>query len=257
MDPMRDLVEDYALDLLSDADRAAFEARLATDPALRQQLAAASDALASLAFSTPVAPEPGLKDRVMARIAGTAPTRHETRPLPFAAPVRRSRAPLWLGGALAASLLLIAKLSTDLRQARRDWMIARSTMTASERAVAQRDSLIAQLTDPSVELVTMAATGAARPAIKAYMNRARRTMMLSAAALEAPSAGQAYQLWFIIDGKPVPSVTFRPDSTGHALLRDVAMPAGEVSATAITREPEGGSTTPTMPILFVGKHATE
>jgi hypothetical protein len=33
--------------------------------------------------------------------------------------------------------------------------------------------------------------------------------------------------------------------------------AEEVSATAITHEPEGGSTTPTMPILFVGKHATE
>lgn len=257
MDPMRDLVEDYALDLLSGAERAAFEARLAIDPALRRELAAASDALASLAFSTPVAPEPGLKDRVMARVTGAAPIRHETKPLPFAAPVRRSRAPFWLGAALAASLLLVAKLSSDLRSARHDWRLARSAKTASERAVAQRDSLIAQLTDPSVELVTMAATGAAKPAIKAYLNRARRTMMLSAAALDAPSVGQAYQLWFIIDGKPVPSVTFRPDSVGHALLRDVAIPAGAVSATAITREPEGGSTTPTLPILFVGKPATE
>jgi anti-sigma-K factor RskA len=257
MDPVRDLVEDYALDLLSAAERAAFEARLATDPALRKELAATSEILASLAFSTPVVPQPGLKARVMARVTAIAPSGGEAKVLPFVAPVRRSRAPLWLGAALAASLLLIAKLSSDLRNARQDSLIARSTMTASERAVAQRDSLIAQLTDPSVELVTMAATGAAKPAIKAYLNRTRRTMLLSAASLEAPSAGQAYQLWFIIDGKPVPSVTFRPDSTGHALLREVAMPTGEVSATAITREPEGGSATPTMPILFVGKHATE
>jgi anti-sigma-K factor RskA len=257
MDPMRDLVEDYALDLLSGAERAAFEARLATDPALRKELAATTEALASLAFSMPVVPEPRLKDRVMARVTASAPARDEKKALPFVAPVRRSRAPIWLGAALAASLLLVAKLSSDLRNARQDWLMARSTMTASERAVAQRDSLIAQLTDPSVELVTMAATGAARPAVKAYLNRTRRTMLLSAASLEPPSAGQAYQLWFIVDGKPVPSVTFRPDSTGRALLRDVAMPAGEVSATAITREPEGGSTTPTMPILFVGKHATE
>jgi anti-sigma-K factor RskA len=257
MDPMRDMVEDYALDLLTAAERTAFEARLASDPALRKELAATSEALASLAFSTPVVPQPELKHRVMARVTATATTRAGTKALPFVAPVRRSRAPIWLGAALAASLLMIAKLSSDLRNARHDWMMARSTMTASERAVAQRDSLITQLTDPSVELVTMAATGAAKPAIKAYLNRTRRTMLLSAASLEAPSTGQAYQLWFIVDGKPVPSVTFRPDSTGHALLRDVAMPAGEVSATAITREPEGGSTTPTMPILFVGKHATE
>jgi hypothetical protein len=168
-----------------------------------------------------------------------------------------ARAPLWLGAALAASLLLVVKLSSDLRTARQDWLIARSAMNASERSVAQRDSLISQLTDPSVELVTMAATGAAKPAIKAYLNRTRRTLLLSAASLETPSPGQAYQLWFIVDGKPVPPVTFRPDSTGRALLRDVAMPAGEVSATAVTREPEGGLTTPTMPILLVGKHATE
>ena len=256
MDPMRDLVEDYALDLLSGAERAAFEARLATDPALRTEFAATSDALASLAFSTPVAPEPGLKDRVMARVTATAPPRRNEATAFRGAGSPVPRAALAWGGTCGV-VALVAKLSSDLRNARHDWRIARSTMTASERAVAQRDSLIAQLTDPSVELVTMAATGAAKPAIKAYLNRTRRTMLLSAAALDAPSAGQAYQLWFIIDGKPVPSVTFRPDSMGHALLRDVAIPAGDVSATAITREPEGGSTTPTMPILFVGKHVTE
>lgn len=257
VDPVHDLVEDYALDLLSAAERAAFEAQLAGDPALRRELAATTEALASLALSTPVMPAPGLKDRVMARVNPDASARDKSKVLPFGAPVRRSRAPLWLGAALAASVLLIARLSSELRNARQDSLIARSAMSASERVVAQRDSLIAQLTDPSVELVTMAATGAVKPAIKAYLNRTRRTLLLSAASLETPVAGQAYQLWFIIDGKPVPSVTFRPDSTGHALLRDVAMPDGEVSATAITREPEGGSTTPTMPILFVGKHATE
>jgi anti-sigma-K factor RskA len=256
IDPLRELLEEYALDLLDSEQRAAFEARLAVDAALRQELAATTEALATLAFSTPALPAPALKDRVMAQVAAT-PASRDWKVLPFMAPARRSRAPLWLGAALAASLVLIAKLALDIRDARREGQAAHFAAAASDRTVAQRDSLIAQLTDPSVELVTMAATGAAKPAIKVFLNRRRRTLFLSAASMETPPSGQAYQLWFIVDGKPVPSVTFRPDSTGRAVVRDVAIPAGKVSATAITREPEGGSVTPTMPILFVGKHATE
>ncbi|MGH7592708.1 MAG: anti-sigma factor [Gemmatimonadales bacterium] len=252
--PAHDLVEEYALGMLDDAQRTAFEASLRADPALRAALAVTVETLGSLAFSTPAAPTSELKARVMARIADMD---RPVRVTPGDRVARRSRTPIWLGAALAASLVVVAKLSVDLQRARHDGQAAELAVDAGTRALAQRDSLIAQLTDPGVELVTMAATGAARPAIKAYLNRARRRMFLSAASLEPPPAGQAYQLWFIVDGKAVPSVTFKPDSSGRALLRDVAMPAGEVSATAITREPEGGSTTPTPPILFVGKPAAE
>jgi len=105
--------------------------------------------------------------------------------------------------------------------------------------------------------VTLAATGATRPVVKAYVNRVRRTMMLSAGLLDTLPAGRAYQVWFIVGGKAVPSVTFRPDSAGRALLRDVPLPAGAVAATAITQEPAGGSPAPTTPVLFVGKLTTE
>ena len=256
MEPMHELVEEYALGLLDPAQRAAFEARLAADPALRHELAETTAALTSLAFATPAVPPEELKQRVMARVAAAAPT-GDAKVLPFAAPPRRSWTPIWLGAALAASLLLVASLSSRLARARHQGELFQRESIVAQRSLAQRDSLIAQLTDPAVQLVTMAATGAARPAVKAYLDRRRHTLVLSAASLESPAAGQAYQLWFIVDGKPVPSVTFKPDSTGSALVRNVAVPAGEVSATAITREPEGGSTAPTTPILFVGKPAAE
>lgn len=63
----------------------------------------------------------------------------------------------------------------------------------------------------------------------------------------------AYQLWSIKDGKPVPSVTFRPEASGHARVERVPVPTdGKVSAAAITLEPAGGSSEPTSPILLVG-----
>lgn len=256
IDPMRELVEDYALGALDDAARAEFEARLNVDPQLQAELTATLETLGSLALSTPATLPPALKQRVMARIAD-APRVNDSRVLPLVAPTRRSRATWYLGAALAASLLLVAKLTIDLRSAERDTAAAQDATRAGSRAVAERDSLITQLTDPSTETVTLATTGDAKPIIKAYINRMRHSLTLSAVQLETLPVGRAYQLWFIVDGKPVPSVTFTADSTGHVLLHGVTMPASAVAATAITEEPEGGSPAPTTKPIFVGKLATE
>ncbi len=257
--PSHELVEEYVLDLLEGAERANFEARLALDPGLAQGVVAAREALAASALSTPVALPPGLKARVMAHtVVAPAPSAAttEAKVLPFA-PTRRSRAPLWLGAALAASLLAIVKLSADLKQQRATTTEALAAVVRSAAVVGQRDSMIARLTDPSLELVTLASTGDARPALKVYLDRRRRTALLSVASLETAPTGQAYQLWFIVDGKPVPSVTFNPGTDGRALVQDVALPEGTVVATAVTREPTGGSPAPTSPVLFVGSLKAE
>ena len=255
-DPMRDLVEEYALGQLDDVQRVAFETRLAGDAALRRELAATLETLGELALSAPVALPAALKQRVMADVANTPPAQ-SSNVLSFAAPVRRSRTTLYLGAALAASLMLVARLAFDLRAAQDEAATARRLSVTAARATVQLDSLIAQLTDPGTETITLAATGEAKPIVKAYINRVRRSVTLSAAQLETLPAGRAYQLWFIVDGKPVPSVTFTSDSSGHALVREIVMPAGAVAATAITEEPVGGSLAPTSKIIFVGKLATE
>jgi anti-sigma-K factor RskA len=257
VDPTRDLVEDYALGMLGAAERTAFEERLRTDAALRQEVAATLETLADLALSTPATLRPELKNRVMERIDATGMPSGGAKVLPLVSRAPAPRLSLWLGAALAASLLLVAKLSFSLQDVRQDATAAQAAVAANRVTLAQRDSVIAQLTDPTAETVTLAATGTAKPVLKAYVNRARRTMMLSAGLLDSLPAGRVYQVWFIVDGKPVPSVTFRPDSMGRALLRELPMPSGAVAATAITDEPAGGSAAPTTKPLFVGKLATE
>ncbi|HEY4320045.1 MAG TPA: anti-sigma factor [Gemmatimonadales bacterium] len=249
--PLHELADSYVLGTLDDAERTAFESRLATDEALRRGVAAAQDALGLLAFSAPVAPPPALKEWVLARVAATAP-RSGAAPLLFPTPAR-SRVPLWLGAALAASLAFIVKQAVDLRHARDSNDAASQLMAADQHTLQQRDSLIAELIDPSTETVTLAATGSAKPSVTAYIVRARRTMILSAASLPVLPEGRVYQLWFIVGSKPVPSVTFVADSAGHALLKSVALPDSAFAATAITEEPTGGSPGPTTPPLFVGK----
>ena len=56
-----------------------------------------------------------------------------------------------------------------------------------------------------------------------------------------------------VPGAPVPSVTFRPEPTGHVLVEGIEVPTdGEVTAAALTVEPESCSPQPTTPIRLVG-----
>ena len=84
--PMHELLEEYALGALNDAERAAFESRLAEDVELQRDLAATLEALGMLALSTPAAVPSALKQRVMARIADVAPP-HESRVQPICPPL--------------------------------------------------------------------------------------------------------------------------------------------------------------------------
>ena len=110
------MVEEYVLGMLEGAEKAAFEARLATDAQLAQRVREAQAVLSDVALSTPVALPPSLKQRVM---AGAVPVAVPAAPAadPVVLPIRRpgtSRGTVWLGLALAASLVLIVKQSRDL-----------------------------------------------------------------------------------------------------------------------------------------------
>lgn len=256
--PLHDVVAEYVLELMDTTERVAFEARLGTDRELAESVLAAREDLTALAFSTPVAVPASLKARVMAHaVAPTASALDEAKVLPMTTPIRRSRAPLWLGAALAAALAVIAKQAVDLNRVRATSAEAQAAAHLASRVVLQRDSIITRLTSPDVELVTLASTGAAKPSIKAYVDSKRGKLVLAVTSLEAVPEGKSYQLWFIATGKaPMPSVTFQTDSAGRALLTDVALPGSDWSIAAITVEPTGGSSAPTTAPILAGQRNT-
>ncbi len=257
---MRDLVEEYSLDMLQGDDLRSFENRLASDPALRAVLAETRDTLAAMGYAIPVRPDASLRGRVLA-VAG--PTTLAPVATPVSAPVvdiatRRRRGGIvgWLAlAAMAAATVVIAKLALDLRDIREQAAAAEVRVAARDLELAERDSLIAQLSDPSLELMTLAATGPRVPAMRMYIDRGRRIAMVSGAALEQTATGEAYQLWFFVAGNPapVPSVTFKAGPDGRAIVTQVALPEGVITGSAVTREPEAGSPAPTSAPLFVGQ----
>jgi anti-sigma-K factor RskA len=63
-----------------------------------------------------------------------------------------------------------------------------------------------------------------------------------------------YQLWFLKDGKPFDAGVFHVNEKGEFIgeIQHLPEKLAGITAFAITREPKGGSQTPTMPIYWVG-----
>jgi len=281
----------YALDALTDEERAEVDAYVAANPAARAQLSAAlADAAALVELSTPLAPAPEVKARLMARVEADAaratddrrPMASDQRPAP---PARRPAAPagrrfglrdFFFGRALGFAVLLLLlgafglwrlwSQSNDL-QARVDTLEqsnaalqaqldqARSVNTLLLDELAGRDETLAYLTQPGAVTFALSDPSGARPAAAGTVTTtADGAVTLAVMNLPPPEADQTYQAWLIVGDTPISAGTFAVDATGRALLTLANPPAAAFDAFGVSLEPAGGSQTPTE-IVLVGAGA--
>jgi anti-sigma-K factor RskA len=252
---LKDLAAAFALGALAPEEARAFEAFLATSPEAQREVAEYREVNALLAAGLPTGtegPAPELRARVLARVA-----RDKVRPIHPASPGRR-----WLPWAVAAAAAVAAvalglRVNTlDRALADRDASLTslRSDLAAREARLAEREATLNAIMEPAVRLTTLTSTGGPAPGVQLFMNPETSIAIAHAFHLEPAAAGRVYQLWFIPKGgKPIPSVTFNSEPTGHALVERIAIPRGVVlSAAAVTNEPAGGSPQPTTAPFLVG-----
>jgi anti-sigma-K factor RskA len=253
---MQELAAAYALGALSPEETRAFEAYLATSPETQREVAEYREVSAMLATAArSPAPSSDLKARVLdrvaaAKLAALPPTREPRSSVP---------ASLWL--ALAASLALATWLGASLYTARAELAAreaagdsVRAALAAVQDRLTQREKTLNWILEPGIELSVLNSTGNAEPKIQFFMNRQKRVAMVHAFNLGQAEAGKVYQLWFIQDGKPVPSVTFNSEADGHAMVENIEVPMGSgITHAAVTVEPTGGSPAPTSPVVLLGE----
>lgn len=246
----RDLAAAYALGALSPEEAREFEAFLATSEEARRELAEYREVSALLGLADGEGgAAPDLRARVIALV--TEPRDVGTR---------RGRPSRLLWAALAASLLVAVGLGAGVLSLRRQLANRGSEVAGLNQLLALRQNdlqvrqhILDMILDPNVRLFQLTSSGDPEPGIQLFWNVRRNHALLNAYRLKPVAPGRAYQLWFIRDGKPVPSVTFTPQPNGAATVGPVPVPTdGEVSAAAITVEPAKGSKQPTSPILLVG-----
>ena len=246
-DELRGLAAAWALGSLSAEEAREFEALMARSPEVRSEADAYREVAAMLPLGADVpAPDPALKARVLARATGRAKRAQQ---------VGRRKGDRYLRLAFAASLLFgLALVAQTVRVERERARLARD-IAAVERDLQGRDSLLAAVFAPGVELHRLTTTSEDAPEVQLFWNRRNQVALLHARRLPTLAADRAYQLWLIPEGgAPIPSSVFSPGADGNVLVRDVHLPlpaAGRYAAFAVTEEPAGGSRAPTTTPLFV------
>ena len=117
------------------------------------------------------------------------------------------------------------------------------------------ESAVALLRNPDMSVIKMPATNVptspdSNSVATVYWNTKSKDVYLLVNNLPLPPSDRQYQLWAIVDGKPVDAGVFDLE-TVPGLLRMKNMPRAEVFA--VTLEKRGGSSAPEGPMYVLGK----
>jgi hypothetical protein len=166
----------------------------------------------------------------------------------------------WAGWAVAAGVAVTAWSFYHDRDALQDKLKSQaSQMDRIGADAAAAKQMLDAMTDPTAKHVTLvkAPAGSAppEPQGRATYVSEKGALIFLASNMEPLQPYKVYELWMIpADGRdPIPAGTFHPDERGNASVIMPPLPKGiEAKAFGVTVEDEGGSQTPTLPIILAG-----
>ncbi len=154
--------------------------------------------------------------------------------------------------ALIASMVALYNLNNRLSESNGQLALLQSRNQTFATRVNLLDNEVSVFRDPAVKLITLQGTPKS-PASKLTVawNPVKKKVMIDMQAMKLAANDEAhqYQLWAIVDGKPVDLGVFdsKPDNDGMAEMKPVA----NAAAFAVTLEKRGGVPSPTMSQMVV------
>ena len=167
----------------------------------------------------------------------------------------------WVGWAAAAGIAVYAGNLYRERETMHTEMMSQATKI--DRLSADASSakqLMDTMTDPKAQRVMLMKSPAEempqpQPQGRVTYVSSTGTLVFLANSLEPLGPYKTYELWLMpADGRdPIPAGTFHPDERGNASVIMPPMPKGiDAKSFGVTVEDQGGSQTPTMPIVLAG-----
>lgn len=245
----------YAMGALDDQECPELQAHLGTCGECRRELEALRADMALLALSA-TGPQPPQRSRrrLMEAMASKPhdPLKAGSRP------ASRRAWPRWLFWVPLAASLLLAFHTVGLWLAHQDAHRAYDKLQAELRREREQNAhaqeILAMLNDPQAQHMTLvAAKTPPQPQVRTIYVRDKGHVLLMASNLAELPANKAYELWLLpaSGGAPMPAGTFKTDWRGHGMMLQYLQSAGiNAKGFAVTIEPEGGSPTPTMPVVM-------
>lgn len=250
------ILESYAMGDLTERERVEVEKSLDRYPELKSELLAIEETQEKLLMQIAIQPRASVKNYIFEKISLQKP---EAKVI---AMENNHQVSVWRFAAAAS--IVIALVSSFL--AYNYWNKWKATETDLTALVAQNqrvaqdynrvneslDNLEKDLNvmdDPTFRRVVMKGTENAPEALASvYWNESSKEVYLRIKNMKELSRENQYQLWAIIDGKPVNAGVF--DGNFAGLLKMEAIGKG-ASTFAVTIEPRGGKPSPTMETMQV------
>lgn len=240
-DQLKDSYELYSLGLLEEEEKAEIEAHLGRGCQDCNQYL--KDALAVSALMLSQAPEVVPPSRLKRRLLATVG-------------VQRTGW-TWLAAVTAAAMLVVVLwMSFDRRTREAELADARRTLQTTTTERDRLEQAFAFLNQSETREVNFGGAQPTPPRGHIFVNQ-QLGVLLIASNLPPLSPGKAYEMWTIPKGgAPRPAGVFQSDAQGTALhLLQGPVDSSTLDVIAVTVEPETGSATPTMPLVFAANMA--
>ncbi|QJB33358.1 anti-sigma factor [Chitinophaga oryzae] len=273
------LIELYTAGLVSEKEGLELEAAMQQFPEVAAAVAACQRNLEEYVKLQSVSPPESIKIRLLNLIhtdpliqdtATTADNLQFTKTSPMeqtnVLSVPETKGVSWKWIAVAAAVLLIGSVILNFFYFNR-WKEFREYKDKYQSLLLSQNSIISKtneyktrleqlqesmqvMEDPKVMKVTMPGTASFPTAIATvFWNQDNKQVYLKVNNLPEPAADKQYQLWAIVDGKPVDMGVFEMGDTA-SLLQKMKI-TGKAQMFAVTLEKKGGAASPTMEQMYV------
>lgn len=256
------IIESYVLGLTSPEDSAEFDRMCAAHGEIRAARNAFELELEENLLREKLEPPRELKSRIFSEIGmekNNQPPRISLRTPALVPRVGFARyvaaaSLILLGGSVLLNLYLLNQYKKSIAQYK-DLVASQSQVASANQSLQTKlgsyENAMSLMNNPQMVKVMMPGLPTSpSPSSMAtvYWNSESKDVYLLVTHLPKPLADKQYQLWAIVDGKPVDAGIFDLDE-GPSFVKLKTIPKAD--AFAITLEKKGGSTTPTMEAMYV------
>lgn len=258
------VIESYVLSLTSAEEAAEVERLRIQYIEVDEAINEFSSTLEKTAFEHAVIPPPELKAKIFAEIQNEnqsgkiAPLARDYNQQALETRTRNIRT--WRMVAAASIILLIVSAASniylfnqysDKKEAYQALLSERETLQANSQVyqtqLKEWQSAAAMIADTGMAMVKMHSPKGKDDAATVFWNTRNKDVYVMVNKLPEPKTGKQYQLWAMVDGKPVDAGILDPSCTSVCKMKNIP----NAQAFAITLEKEGGNPTPNLKALYV------
>ena len=249
------IIELYVMNALPKDEAVQVEALAVAHPEILVEIEDIQNALQQYAQVYAIQPKPELKEEILERIKGEQALSLQNETVSSAL-VTATIAPLsnkapwitWLAAAASVVAIVLFFQNMNHKKALTDCTAENTKLVENQKIIVQLEHKLDILRRADTKEIEMKGLDIApNSKVLVYWNATEKATLLSIQNLPKPADDKQYQLWAIVDKKPVDAGVFVFDATAVQEMKGFE----HAEAFAVTLEPKGGSVSPTLDKMYV------